>query len=452
MERDAMSDTQIHDELGMDRPLTEAMRENRAAGDLIPFGENGLSPTSFTQVVDWAKMMSKGEGVVGPWLIGKAGACLAVIELSQRFKFSPYMFARHCFSVNGVLAVDGQGVMAIMNKWMPLALDEKGNKTRLKYVFSGEKTQYGDPEQVDNVDDRTGVIRGKIWVTKVIKPSTRKVTVSGRMLGETDILEYESPTVFNIKNKKSPVWEEDEDQQLRYWASRRWQRAHWPEGLLGIYDTEEAESMHIGFDNAKLIESEKPGVGMLERIKAARAHTSGDDRIVEGFTKDHAHNETNGFNGEVHTGGSVSAEYVEWAKSPPKADVDEAKEAIASTLEAEVSTKPKRGKKAKESPETIAERKATAADDPPATHSDATAGAVTGTVIQAKPDEPEHEVLPRNAQQWEAWCRAWIAALPAAELDKRWAEERRLRNECGVTEEVRAPLYEILLTKRDAAT
>ena len=38
--------------------------ENRAAGDLIPFGDHGgITPQTFTQVVDWAKMMAKATGM-----------------------------------------------------------------------------------------------------------------------------------------------------------------------------------------------------------------------------------------------------------------------------------------------------------------------------------------------------------------------------------------------------
>ena len=426
-----------HDVLGMDRPLTDAMRENRSAGDLIPFGEHGVSPQTFTQVIDWAKMMAKAIGVVGPALINNPGACLAVIELGQKFKFSPYMLARGCYSVNGVLAFDGQTIMAIMNKHMPLAPDEHGNKTRLKYEFFGEKTQYGEPEQVDNIDERTGEVKGKIWQAKIIKPSTRWVRVTGRMLGEADILPYESPTVFNIKNKKSPLWVEDEDQQLRYWASRRWQRAHWPEGLLGIYDTDDAATMHIGADNAKLIEaSDNPGMALLERIQAAKVQTDDADKaigVVEGFSKDHAHNETNG----KAAAETIVETKTESAATPTVVDV---------AASAGPDKSKKKTTKAKASPETTAEQIATKADsglspDLPASLKED---------IKSLAAEPEHEIMPKNPQEWKVYCLAWIASTPKSDLDIRWKLERKLRNDCGVTEADRDPIFDFLIAKRDA--
>jgi RecT family protein len=447
-----MSNTEILDNTQWsDRPLNEAQQKNRDAAALIPFTEGGMSPQNFAQVVDFAKHMAQAKGMLGPHFMGNYAGCLAIIELAEQFRMKPFMLARQTYFVNGMIAFDGQAVMSVMNLHMPLAKDADGNKTRLKYEFSGDKAVF-EPIEIDETDRNDQLTGKKVWVSRLVKPSTRVVRVTGRMEKEATELEYISPPVFQIKNKKSPLWEEDEDQQLIYWSSRRWQRRHWPEGMLGIIDREEALLMHVGADNAKLIETDKPGAGMLERIKAARAQTSDADRIVEGFTKDHTHNETNGYHGEVRVNGSVVVG-VDAAKHGSDMAVEYAvqkqDDGTVKVVDPET-VKPKRSKKAKESPETIAERKATAADDPPATHSDATAGVITGAVVEPKSDEPEHEVLPRNAQQWEAWCRAWIAALPAAELDKRWAEERRLRNECGVTQEIRDPLYEVLLAKRDA--
>ena len=444
-----MAETIEHDQLGMDRPLTDAMRENRSAGDLIPFGEHGVSPQTFTQVVDWAKMMAKAVGVVGPALINNPGACLAVIELGQKFKFSPYMLARGCYSVNGVLAFDGQTIMAIMNKHMPLAPDENGNKTRLKYTFSGEKTQYGEPEQVDNIDEKTGEVRGKIWQAKLIKPSTRKVLVTGRMLGEADVLEYESPTVFNIKNKKSPLWVEDEDQQLRYWASRRWQRAHWPEGLLGIYDTDDAAAMHIGADNAKLIEAtDNPGEALLARIQAAKVQTDDADKIAgvtEGFKNGHAEKETGVIvvADQGKPGGDKTVEVtVEHGDGHVTVIAEKVTDAPANPAEAKTTTKKK------------AKAKDALAADPELAN--VVAGAAIVDTAPPADEKLETTDLPTNSQEWRVYAMAWVKAVPetdnAVYLNKRWKEEVSLRNSCGVTEADRDAVYDFLLEKRHTTT
>ena len=335
--------------------------------------------------------------------------------------------------------------MAIMNKHMPLAKDEHGNKTRLKYAFSGEKTQYGDPVEVDDIDERTGVVKGKIWISKVIKPSTRKVLVSGRMLGETDVLEYESPTVFNIKNKKSPLWVEDEDQQLRYWSSRRWQRAHWPEGLLGIYDTDDAAMMHIGADNAKLIEaSDKPGQALLERITAAKVQTDDADKITgvtEGFSKDHAANETKGVTiektadgmGTIITNNTDQTVYID-----PEKIVETKSVATTAGVAVVASLEPKEVKKKN----TKAAKDKAPVEEPKPEQKAEPEKAATEPELETEP-------LPKNVAEWQVYCLAWIRATPAAELQKRWDNERKLRNACGVTEQDRDKVFDELLAKRD---
>jgi hypothetical protein len=55
--------------------------------------------------------------------------------------------------------------------------------------------------------------------------------------------------------------------------------------------------------------------------------------------------------------------------------------------------------------------------------------------------------IPKNAADWAAWCRAWIAEYEAdpAKSDQdvmvRWNNERGLRNDCGVTSEDRQAVF-----------
>lgn len=54
---------------------------------------------------------------------------------------------------------------------------------------------------------------------------------------------------------------------------------------------------------------------------------------------------------------------------------------------------------------------------------------------------------PKNPDQWVTWTRHWLAAfevdLTKSDQDVmvRWGDERKIRNDCGVTEEVRTPVF-----------
>lgn len=389
-----------------DRELTEAQRKNRGAAELIPFGEHGVSPENFAQVVDFAKMMSSARGAVPAHLVGNTGACLAVIELAQKFQMSPYMLAMGCFSVNGMLAFTGQTIAAIMNKHMPLEETPDGKKTRLKYRFEGEVIY----EMVDNVDERTGVVTGK--VRKNV--STLRVIVTGRMKGESEELEYKSPMLKDLKNRNSPLWEEDPEQQFIYFGSKRWQRRWWPEGMLGIYDPEELRDRNIGADNAKLIEaSDNPGKALVERIAAAKVQTDNADRVTEGFTKDHAHNETDPNQRKSADDFVFEKQTGEVIESPATEN------AVAAASDG--------------GPGQVADQPATASADP----------------------EPEHEIMPQNMTEWKAYALAWIDKLghdpkvTAEDMYARWKAETKLRNDCGLTTEVRDEVYDAFTALRD---
>jgi hypothetical protein len=415
-----MSNTEtINNDQWSTRELTESQRENRRSAELIPFGEHGVSPENFAQVVDMAKMMSTARGAVPAHLVGNTGACLAVIELGQKFQMSAYMLAMGCFSVNGMLAFTGQTIMGIMNRHMPLAKTEDGKRTRLKYTFEGEHAEW-KPEEVDVLDRDDRPTGKKVWINKLIKPSTRVIIVTGRMEGEADDLVYRSPPVFKINNKNSPLWQEDEDQQLIYWASKRWQRRWWPEGMLGIYDNEELVERNYGAANAKLIQNDDdPGKRLIERIAAAKAEGT---EQREGFTVEHAHNETQGQPAKADTPAAFSSE----ASSEPAVDAG-AKAEVAEPAK----TKKKKGAKDAEAP---------------AAHQ-----------VEQVTGEPDHEVMPTNGTEWEVYAKVWIAALAANpnatkdDYNKRWKAETTLRNDCGITAEVRDRVYDMLLASRDDA-
>ena len=439
--------------------LTEAQQRNRQSAELIPFGDHGISPQSFAQVVDMAKYMSQARGAVPKHLISNTGACLAVIDLAQKFQMSPYMLAMGCFSVNDMLAFTGQTIMAIMNKWMPLAKTEDGKKTRLKYKFVGERAIW-DTIQVEELNRDDKPTGNKIWVQKLKTPSTRKVIVTGRMENEADDLEYESPMVKDIKNRNSPLWIEDEDQQLIYFASRRWQRRWWPEGMLGIYDRDELMDNHIGFDNAKLIgdDNRDPGQALIDRINAAKVQTDDADNIThvrEGYHPDHAHNETTQATTTIAKAVEKPAQEETASESGGNGDIDG-----DVPTDAKPKRKKARDKKHAADTETDGEtvKQDVSASNAGASDVASDAGASVNDSDQHQADVEEDDKLPTNVTEWKIYCLAWINAFKADprakqdDMNKMWKSDIPLRNNCSVSghPEIRDEVYEYFMEVRDA--
>ena len=67
----------------------------------------------------------------------------------------------------------------------------------------------------------------------------RQCVVSAKLL-DGDAVSYMSPPVGDIPIKNSPLWKNDPDQQLAYYAVRAFARRHFPDVILGVLEREEA--------------------------------------------------------------------------------------------------------------------------------------------------------------------------------------------------------------------
>lgn len=384
---------QVQDTTWQDRELTPAQEKNRHNAELVPFGSQGISPQNFAQLVDFAKQMSLAKHSIPPHFRGSPGDCLAIIEIAQKFEMSAYMLARGTYFVNGAMAFEGQLISAIINKWCPL-------DGRLKYRFDGDHAEYDDVEvdETDRNDQKTGK---KIWIKKIRVPSTRRVIVTGRMKGEAEDLVYESPLIKDIKVKNSPLWIEDPDQQLIYFATRRWQRRWWPEGLLNIYARDEIDEIARPGDTAMNVTPDRPSTALLDRL---RANSDGPrEGFVEGFTESHF---------DVAVAAQEAEQPTETAK-PKRKYTKKDKSKPADATPAPASAEP-------------------APSDSPA--------AIGGEAAQA--------VIPKDATEWAFYCNLWLTeaeaspAIDAEAIKARWSNELKLRNDCGVTAEIRDPVFE----------
>ena len=211
----------------------------REAASMIPIGRTGVDLQNFAQQVDYAKWMAAAGAYLPKHLRNNVGACLAVIDLSQRWGFSPFLVARMCYLVNDMIGFESQLVHAVIEKFAPL-------RQRLRCDFEGEG------------EDRV-------------------CRVTGHIKGESEPLIYRSPKFSKITPKNSPLWKTDSDQQFWYFSSRAWARRYCPDILMGIYGRDELQdNPHIGADNAKDVTD--AANNLHERLVASKGNGS-----AEGF-------------------------------------------------------------------------------------------------------------------------------------------------------------------------
>jgi hypothetical protein len=71
-----------------------------------------------------------------------------------------------------------------------------------------------------------------------------------------------------------------------------------------------------------------------------------------------------------------------------------------------------------------------------------------------KPETPQDKPgapVPKSAKEYAVYARAWLAAeTDAVKLEKRWDDERRLRNACGVTADERVAIAADMVDRKEA--
>lgn len=166
-------------------------------------GRAAFLPTSMGEAMEIAKLMAGGN-FVPKHLRGVPGDCLAVVMQAARWGMDPFAVGNKTYFVNDRMAYEAQLVNAVVNSSNVLA-------GRLKVEWFGEG---------NNLEcEVTGYIKGDP------DPKTRRVKIN------------------TITTRNSPLWKQDPEQQLAYFAQRAWARLHAPEVLLGVYTPDEIESI-----------------------------------------------------------------------------------------------------------------------------------------------------------------------------------------------------------------
>lgn len=185
----------------------------RKAREVIPVDERGFRPETFAQWIDIAKDMCKATLMLPPHLHHNAPVMAGLLEIASRFQLSPYLLASQSYVQNARLCFQAQAFGAILYASGLLI-------GRLRFEFHGEG------------EDMT-------------------CTVSGRFKDDPDVIHSATtPTLKQIHPghtqkdgktfvKGSPLFDRDPEQQLCYFAERRWIRRHAPDACMGMYTREE---------------------------------------------------------------------------------------------------------------------------------------------------------------------------------------------------------------------
>ena len=187
--------------------ITDSINRETLALTPVSPKDGGVQALNYNQMLDLAKTMSTATAAIPPHLRGKPGDCLAIWDLAMNTGLAPYQLAQHCYLVNGMLAYDSAVIGAIVAKHAPI-------QHRLRCRFDGE----GDK---------------------------RTCTVWSTFIGEAEVAEYTTPESGTIPPKNSPLWKTDPDQQLFYFARRRWAKRYCPDILMGVFSQDELEDSPV---------------------------------------------------------------------------------------------------------------------------------------------------------------------------------------------------------------
>lgn len=156
-------------------------------------------PANMGEAMELAKLMAAGN-FVPPHLRGKPGDCLAVVMQATRWALDPFAVGNKTYFVNDRMAYEAQLVTAVINS---------------SHVLDGRLHPEWEGEGNELVCTITGKVKGDP------EPKRRRVPIK------------------NITTRNSPLWKQDPEQQLAYYAMRAWVRLHAPEVLLGVYTPDE---------------------------------------------------------------------------------------------------------------------------------------------------------------------------------------------------------------------
>lgn len=226
-------------------------------------GVAGYRLTNLGEVMRFGDIMAAAGQMLPKHLRGQGPLCVAVTMRAMHWQMDPFALAQETY-----VAQEG-GVIGYQAKVFSAVARKAG--ITLKYEFTGKVTILDQPFKSANgrqISARTAT-------------GNRACRVWAEIDGE--VLDYETPTLDEITIKNSPLWHNDPDQQLGYYAARSWMRRHRADLMMGAFSNDEVAEMEPirdvtpkerssgGFVSLARQEQERRQNGAVEHEEAAPA-------------------------------------------------------------------------------------------------------------------------------------------------------------------------------------
>lgn len=196
----------------------------REVGDPIP-DLNMLQSNSvydfedLAGAVEFAKVMAQAGPMIPTHCQRQPGVCLAILYRAKNWGMDPFALAGESYQVK-----PGSPVAYMSSVFSALLIK---NGIYLDHEYTGETHFTAEAAQSakgNKVADQTAA-------------GTRQCTVSFELGGK--LKSYTTPMLKDIKVKNSPLWHNDPDQQLGYYAARAWTRRYRSDLMLGFMTVED---------------------------------------------------------------------------------------------------------------------------------------------------------------------------------------------------------------------
>ncbi len=364
----------------------ETVRETpfRKRLELVQVKPGGVQIETAEQQISYAQLMAKDSMALPAHLRGNAPTCLAVLDLSLRWGFSPWQVARQTYIVNGQFSFMSQLIHAVILKFAPIEFRPRG--------------QYG------YIDDSGDFVEDKAAELQI-----RRCRVYTRVKGEMDDLEYITPPLGKITPKNSPLWGSDPDLQLFYMATTRLSRKHFPDILMGIYSEQEIMDgeAHVGFEHAKVVSDADK---LHERLQQAA-------KTGEGFKE-----------------GVVDAGLEETPEGTKRRRRTAAKPAATTASEQMTEGGGEKGDDGEAKGSTQTQRS-------PASPKPAAAKRKREIAEPSQAPVPG----PSTPAEYALHVKGWLPTLDDPnDIEKQWMDEMKIRNAVGMTAEEREPVRSLV--------
>ena len=214
----------------------------RRARESIPVGDHGVTPTAYEHQVTIAKDRSKAYLMLPTHLHNNAPVLAGLVGIAARFNLDPLMLASQTYVPPGSnkLAFQSQAFGAILYGSGLL-------RGRLRFNFHGEGEDMTCTVSGTFKDDPDTTCSATTPPLKLLHPGYSKKEGMQHMV------------------KGSPLWDKDPEQQLAYFAQRRWIRRYAPDACMGMYTPEEIQEIdEYRADRAGAITLDPDRLGQLD--------------------------------------------------------------------------------------------------------------------------------------------------------------------------------------------